>query len=102
MRPGEAIATDGEVVSGYCAIDRSAMTGESVPVEVCPGDRRLGGTVAVGGRLVVRATKVGSDTQLAHMVRLVEDAQNEKADVQRLADRVSGMFVPTGHRALPS
>ena len=94
VRPGEAVATDGEVVSGHCAIDRSAMTGESVPVEVGPGDRVVGGTVAVGGRLVVRGTKVGRDTQLAHMVRLVEDAQNEKAEVQRLADRVSGIFVP--------
>jgi P-type Cu+ transporter len=94
VRPGEAVATDGEVVSGHCEIDRSAMTGEPVPVEVGPGDSVVGGTVAIGGRLVVRATRVGQDTQLAHMVRLVEEAQSEKADVQRLADRVSGVFVP--------
>jgi heavy metal translocating P-type ATPase len=94
VRPGETVATDGEVVFGHSAIDRSAMTGESLPVDVAPGDRVVGGTVAVGGRLVVRATKVGLDTQLAHMVRLVEDAQNEKAAVQRLADRISGVFVP--------
>jgi len=95
VRPGETIATDGEVVLGSSAVDRSAMTGESLPVDVEAGDRVVGGTVSVGGRLVVRATKVGRDTQLAHMVRLVEDAQNEKASVQRLADRISGVFVPT-------
>jgi cation-transporting P-type ATPase A/B/Cu+-exporting ATPase len=94
VRPGETVATDGEVVLGHSALDRSAMTGESVPADVAPGDRVVGGTVSVGGRLVVRATKVGRDTQLAHMVRLVEDAQNEKAAVQRLADRISGVFVP--------
>ena len=70
------------------------MTGESIPVDVAPGDRVIGGTIAVGGRLVVRATKVGLDTQLAHMVKLVEDAQNEKAGAQRLADRVASIFVP--------
>ena len=70
------------------------MTGESLPVDVAPGDRVIGGTIAVGGRLVVRATKVGLDTQLAHMVKLVEDAQNEKAGAQRLADRVASIFVP--------
>jgi len=94
VRPGETVATDGEVVFGDSAIDRSAMTGESLPVDVAPGDRVVGGTIAVGGRLVVRATSVGRDTQLAHMLRLVEDAQNEKAPVQRLADRISGVFVP--------
>jgi Cu+-exporting ATPase len=94
VRPGETVATDGAVVLGQSAIDRSAMTGESLPVDVAPGDPVIGGTVSVGGRLVVRATKVGRDTQLAHMVRLVENAQNEKAAVQRLADRISGVFVP--------
>jgi len=94
VRPGETVATDGDVIFGHSAIDRSAMTGESLPVDVAPGDRVVGGTVSVGGRLVVRATSVGRDTQLAHMVRLVEDAQNEKAAVQRLADRISGVFVP--------
>ena len=78
VRPGEAVATDGEVVSGNCEIDRSAMTGEPVPVEVGPGDSVVGGTVAAGGRLVVRATRVGKDTQLAHMVRLVDEAQSER------------------------
>jgi len=95
VRPGETVATDGEIVFGHSAIDRSAMTGESLPVDVAPRDRVVGGTVSVGGRLVVQATKVGRDTQLAHMVRLVENAQNEKAAVQRLADRIAGVFVPT-------
>jgi len=94
VRPGETVATDGEVVLGQSAIDLSAMTGESLPIDVAPGDQVVGGTVSVGGRLIVRATKVGLDTQLAQMVRLVEDAQNEKAAVQRLADRISGVFVP--------
>jgi P-type Cu+ transporter len=94
VRPGETVATDGEVVFGHAAVDRSAMTGESLPEEVAPGDRVVGGTVAVGGRLVVRATEVGLDTQLAHMVRLVEEAQDQKASVQRLADRISAVFVP--------
>ncbi len=94
VRPGEPVASDGEVVDGHSAIDRSTMTGESLPADVTTGDQVLGGTVAVGGRLVVRATKVGVDTQLAQMVRLVEDAQNQKAGVQRLADRVTGVFVP--------
>ncbi len=94
VRPGETVATDGDVVAGRSAIDRSALTGESLPVDVGPGDRVVGGTVSLGGRLVVRATSVGRDTQLAHMVRLVEDAQNEKAAVQRLADRISTFFVP--------
>jgi cation-transporting P-type ATPase A/B/Cu+-exporting ATPase len=94
VRPGETIATDGEVMVGRAGIDRSVMTGESLPLEVTPGDQVVGGTIAVGGRLVVRATKVGTDTQLAQMVRLVEDAQNQKAAVQRLADRIASVFVP--------
>ncbi len=94
VRPGEKIATDGTVVSGSSAIDASMLTGESVPVEVGEGDTVAGATVNAGGRLVVRATRVGSDTQLAQMARLVEDAQSGKADIQRLADRVSGVFVP--------
>ena len=94
VRPGETVATDGEVIFGQSAIDRSAMTGESMPVDVTVGDTVLGGTVCVGGRLVVRATRLGADTQLAHMLRLVEDAQNQKANVQRLADRIAGVFVP--------
>jgi Cu+-exporting ATPase len=95
VRPGETIATDGEVVSGSAAIDRGAMTGESEPVEVAAGDDVLGGTVSLTGRVVVRATRVGRDTQLGRMLALVEQAQNEKAAVQRLADRISGVFVPT-------
>jgi Cu+-exporting ATPase len=94
VRPGEKVATDGVVVTGTSAVDASMLTGESVPVEVAPGDAVVGATVNAGGRLVVRATRVGSDTQLAQMARLVEDAQNGKADVQRLADRVSAVFVP--------
>jgi P-type Cu+ transporter len=94
VRPGETVATDGAVVFGQSAIDRGALTGESVPVDVTVGDLVVGGTVCVGGRLVVRAAKVGADTQLAHMLRLVEEAQNQKAAVQRLADRVAGVFVP--------
>jgi Cu+-exporting ATPase len=94
MRPGEKFAADGEVVEGSSAVDASMLTGESVPVEVGPGDAVAGGTVNAGGRLVVRATRVGAETQLAQMARLVEDAQNGKAEVQRLADRVSGVFVP--------
>ncbi|RKS72704.1 Cu+-exporting ATPase [Motilibacter peucedani] len=94
VRPGEKLATDGTVTSGTSAVDASMVTGEAVPVEVGPGDAVTGGTVNAGGRLVVRATRVGADTQLAQMARLVEDAQNGKAQVQRLADRVSGVFVP--------
>ncbi|MFP5335030.1 MAG: heavy metal translocating P-type ATPase [Actinomycetes bacterium] len=94
VRPGEKLATDGVVVSGTSAVDASMLTGESVPVEVGPGDAVVGATVNAGGRLVVRATRVGSDTQLAQMAKLVEDAQNGKAAVQRLADRVSAVFVP--------
>ncbi|MEO6411745.1 MAG: heavy metal translocating P-type ATPase [Pedococcus sp.] len=94
VRPGEKVATDGTIDQGTSAVDASMVTGESVPVEVGPGDAVVGATVNAGGRLVVRATRVGADTQLAQMARLVEDAQNGKADVQRLADRVSGIFVP--------
>lgn len=94
VRPGQTVATDGVVEVGEAAIDRSAMTGESVPVTAGPGDGVLGGTISVDGRMVVRATSVGRDTQLAHMVRLVEDAQSQKAAVQRLADRISAVFVP--------
>ena len=94
VRPGEKIATDGVVTAGTSAVDASMLTGESVPVEVGPGDAVVGATVNVGGRLEVRATRVGADTQLAQMARLVEEAQSGKADVQRLADRVSAIFVP--------
>jgi Cu+-exporting ATPase len=93
-RPGEKIATDGVIVEGSSAIDASLLTGESVPVEVAPGDAVTGATVNAGGRLIIRATRVGADTQLAQMARLVTDAQNGKAAVQRLADRISGVFVP--------
>jgi Cu+-exporting ATPase len=95
VRPGEKVATDGEVVEGSSAVDESMLTGESVPVEVGPGDRVVGATVNAGGRLVVRTTRVGADTQLAQMARLVTEAQSGKAPVQRLADRVSAVFVPT-------
>jgi Cu+-exporting ATPase len=94
VRPGEKIATDGTVVSGTSAVDASMLTGESVPVEVGVGDPVAGATINVGGRLVVRATRIGADTQLAQIATLVADAQSGKADVQRLADRVSGVFVP--------
>ncbi len=94
VRPGEKIATDGTIVDGASAVDTSMLTGESVPVEVGPGDDVVGATVNVGGRLVVRATRVGADTQLAQMAKLVSDAQSGKAPVQRLADRVSAVFVP--------
>ncbi|MCX5184760.1 cation-translocating P-type ATPase [Streptomyces sp. NBC_00268] len=94
VRPGEKIATDGTVVEGSSAVDASMLTGESVPVDVTVGSAVTGATVNAGGRLVVEATRVGADTQLARMARLVEDAQNGKAEVQRLADRISGIFVP--------
>ncbi|ANJ28522.1 heavy metal translocating P-type ATPase [Agromyces aureus] len=94
VRPGEKIATDGVVVDGASAVDESMLTGESVPAEVGPGDAVVGATINVGGRLVVRATRVGADTELSAMARLVEQAQTGKADVQRLADRVSAVFVP--------
>ncbi|WP_393082837.1 heavy metal translocating P-type ATPase [Streptomyces sp. LN704] len=94
VRPGEKIATDGTVVEGASAVDASMLTGESVPVDVTVGSVVTGATVNAGGRLVVEATRVGADTQLARMARLVEDAQNGKAEVQRLADRISGVFVP--------
>ncbi|MEV7501273.1 heavy metal translocating P-type ATPase [Streptomyces sp. NPDC093018] len=94
VRPGEKVATDGTVVEGVSAVDAAMLTGESVPVDVGPGDQVTGATVNAGGRLVVEATRVGADTQLARMAKLVEDAQNGKAEVQRLADRVSAVFVP--------
>ncbi|MFF4379891.1 heavy metal translocating P-type ATPase [Kitasatospora sp. NPDC001547] len=94
VRPGEKIATDGVVVEGASAVDASMLTGESVPVEVGVGDGVTGATVNAGGRLVVEATRVGADTQLSRMAKLVEDAQNGKAAAQRLADRISAVFVP--------
>jgi P-type Cu+ transporter len=94
VRPGEKVATDGVVEEGTSAVDQSLLTGESVPVEKQPGDEVAGATVNAGGRLIVRATKVGSDTALAQIARLVTEAQSGKAPVQRLADRVSGIFVP--------
>ncbi len=94
VRPGEKIATDGVISEGHSAIDASMLTGESVPVEVGPGDAVTGATVNASGRLLIKATRVGSDTQLAQMAKLVEDAQSGKAEVQRLADKVSGIFVP--------
>jgi len=95
VRPGETIATDGQVVLGNSAVDCSAMTGESVPRDIGEGDQVLGGTVLLSGRVIVRALKVGGDTQLAQMLELVEQAQLQKASVQRLADRISSVFVPT-------
>jgi Cu+-exporting ATPase len=94
VRPGEKVATDGVVVEGASAVDQALLTGESVPVEKGPGDEVAGATVNAGGRLVVRATKVGADTALAQIARLVTDAQTGKAPVQRLADQVSAVFVP--------
>ena len=94
VRPGQTIAADGEVLFGQTAVDRSMMTGESVPAGAGEGDSVVGGTIVLTGRLVVRAVKVGADTQLAHLIRLVEQAQAEKAAIQRLADRICGVFVP--------
>lgn len=94
VRPGEKVATDGVVVDGQSAVDQAIITGESLPVQVAPGDEVIGGTVNADGRLVVRADAVGSDTALAQIAKLVADAQTGKAPVQRLADRVSGFFVP--------
>jgi len=94
VRPGEKVATDGVVERGSSAVDMSMLTGESVPVDVAPGSAVAGATVNLGGQLVVRARKVGSDTALAQISRLVTDAQTGKAPIQRLADRVSGIFVP--------
>lgn len=94
VRPGEKVATDGVVEAGISAVDVSMVTGESVPRDVAPGDAVVGATVNTAGRLVVRATRVGADTQLAQMARLVDEAQSGKARIQRLADRISGVFVP--------
>jgi heavy metal translocating P-type ATPase len=94
VRPGEKIAADGEVLSGESAVDRSMMTGESIPAEAAAGDTVVAGTIALSGRLVIRAVEVGADTQLAHLIALVGRAQADKAAIQRLADRVSGVFVP--------
>ncbi|MBA4023852.1 MAG: copper-translocating P-type ATPase [Gordonia sp.] len=94
VRPGERIATDGVIESGSSAVDASMLTGEAIPVEVNPGDNVVGASVNAGGRVVVRASRIGADTQLAQMARLVEQAQTGKARVQRLADRISGVFVP--------
>ena len=94
VRPGEKIATDGVVVDGHSAVDASMVTGEPVPVGVAPGDEVIGATINANGSLTVEATKVGSDTALAQIIRLVDEAQGGRADVQRLADRVSGVFVP--------
>jgi P-type Cu+ transporter len=94
VRPGERVATDGVIISGHSALDTSTVTGESVPVEVGPGAAVVGATVNTHGRLVVEAARVGADTQLAQVVRMVEAAQSGKASVQRLADRVSAVFVP--------
>ncbi|MFF3844596.1 heavy metal translocating P-type ATPase [Streptomyces sp. NPDC002328] len=94
VRPGEKIATDGTVVEGVSAVDVSMLTGESAPVDVGPGDAVTGATVNAGGRLLVEAARIGADTRLARMARLVEDAQSGKAEVQRLADRIAGVFVP--------
>jgi Cu+-exporting ATPase len=94
VRPGEKVATDGTVEDGLSAVDMSMLTGESLPVEVRPSSEVVGGTVNAGGRLIVRATRIGADTALAQIARLVEDAQTGKAPVQRLADRIAGVFVP--------
>ena len=94
VRPGELIATDGVVREGFSAVDRSLLTGESLPVEVAPGQAVTGATLNVGGRLVVEATRVGADTAIARIARLVEEAQSGKAAAQRLADRVAAVFVP--------
>lgn len=94
VRPGEKVATDGVVVDGHSAIDMSMITGEPVPVEVGPGDDVVGATVNANGHLVVEATRIGNDTALAQIVQLVEDAQGSRAPIQRLADRVAGVFVP--------
>jgi P-type Cu+ transporter len=94
VRPGEKIATDGVVTSGRSAVDTSMLTGEPVPAEVGPGDAVTGGCLNAGGRLVVRAIRIGADTKLAQMARLVKEAQAGKAPVQRLADRISAVFVP--------
>ena len=95
VRPGEKIATDGVIVDGRSSVDASMVTGEPVPVEVGPGDEVIGATVNANGSLVVEATRVGADTALAQIIRLVDEAQGSRAEVQRLADRVAAVFVPT-------
>lgn len=94
VRPGEKVPTDGTIVEGRSSLDESILTGESLPIDEGPADEVFGATVNQQGRLLVRATRVGSETALAHIVRLMEDAQASKAPVQRLADRVSAVFVP--------
>src|SRR5260370_16753196 len=94
VRPGEKIAADGEVLSGESAVDRSMMTGESIPAEAAAGDTVVAGTIALSGRLIIRAVEVGEDTQLAHLIALVGRAQADKAAIQRLADRGSALFLP--------
>jgi Cu+-exporting ATPase len=94
VRPGQKVASDGVVVDGHSAIDASMITGEPVPVEVGPGDEVVGATVNTYGALVVEARRVGADTALAQIMRLVDEAQGSRAPVQRLADRISGVFVP--------
>ena len=94
VAPGEKIATDGVIIDGHSAIDASMVTGEPVPVDVGPGDDVIGATISTDGALIVEATRVGADTALAQIIRLVDQAQGSRAEVQRLADRVSGFFVP--------
>lgn len=94
VRPGEKVATDGEILDGHSAVDNSLLTGEPIPVEVGPGDAVVGAGINTSGRLIVRATRIGADTHLSRIAKLVEDAQAQKAPVQRLADRVSAVFVP--------
>jgi Cu+-exporting ATPase len=96
VRPGERVATDGDVIEGRSALDNAVITGESVPVEVAPGSHVVGAAINTTGRLVVRATRVGADTQVAQIARLVDDAQSSKSQAQRLADKVAGIFVPIG------
>lgn len=94
MRPGETIATDGVVVEGEAAVDASLVTGESAPVAVAPGSEVVGGTIAADGALTVEATRVGAETMLAQIARMVDEAQSGRADIQRLADRIAAVFVP--------
>src|SRR5699024_7275293 len=94
VRPGEKIPVDGEIIEGQSAIDESMLTGESIPIDKVPGDSVIGATINKNGALRINATKVGKDTALAQIVRVVEEAQGSKADIQRLADKISGVFVP--------